>query len=91
MILTEGPWQLAGSFLFVRQWKPNFRSDNDKIDCAITWVHILNLPIEMFQESIIKALAKCIGHPIKIYGITFHASQENFARFCVEVKTDSLL
>lgn len=45
----------------------------------------------MFRESIIEALATCIGDPIKIDGNTFHASRGKFARFCVEVKTDSPL
>lgn len=88
MILTEGPWQLARSFLSIRKWRPNFRANNDKIDNAITWVRILNLPVEMLRESIIKALATCIGDPIKIDENTFHASGGKFARFCVEVKTD---
>lgn len=53
MILTEGPWQLAGSFLSIRTWVPNFQADQDKIETRITWVRILNLPIELFRESMI--------------------------------------
>lgn len=87
MILTEGPWQLAGSFLSVRKWTPNFRADIDRVEKTITWARILNVPVEMFRESVIQELAACIGDPIKIDGSTFTAKKGRFARFCVEVET----
>ncbi|KAL6535724.1 hypothetical protein OROHE_012568 [Orobanche hederae] len=87
-IMTEGPWQIAGSFLSIRTWKPNFRADKDRVDTAITWVRILNLPMEMFRDSVICTLAECIGEPIKIDGNTFTASKGKFARFCVQINTD---
>lgn len=91
MILTAGPWQLAGSFLSIRKWIPNFRADRDKIESAITWVRILNLPVEFFRVSVINKLATCIGDPIKIDGNTFTEKKGRFARFCVEVKTNKPL
>lgn len=91
MILTGGPWQLAGSFLSIRKWIPNFRSDKDKIESTVTWVRILNLPIELFRESVIHKFASCIGDPIKIDGNTFEAKKGRFARFCVEIETNKPL
>ncbi|KAL6494775.1 hypothetical protein OROGR_031575 [Orobanche gracilis] len=92
----ESPWRNAiiikimgkSCFLAIRKWEPNFRADIYKIDYAITWVRVLNLPMELFDRSVILALAKCIGDPIKIDGNTFNASRGKFARFCVQVRTD---
>lgn len=86
MILTESPWQLAGSFLSIRKWIPGFRADNDKVETAITWVWILNLPIELFRESIIQTIVECVGDSLKIVGNTFSAPRGKFAHFCVEIK-----
>lgn len=91
MILTEGPWQLAGSFLSIHKWIPNFCSDKDQIASTITWARILNSPIELFRESVIHKLASCIGDPIKIDGNTFTVKKGRFARFCVEVETNKPL
>ncbi|KAL6526234.1 hypothetical protein OROMI_029874 [Orobanche minor] len=91
LILTEGPWQLAGSFLSVRKWQPNFRADTYRIDSTITWVRVLNLPMEMFDESIIQSIASCIGDPIKIDASTFGTKKGRFARFCVQVQIDKPL
>lgn len=81
LILTGGPWQLAGSFLSIRKWKPNFQADNDKVETTITWVRVLNLPVEFFRESIIQSIVSCIGEPLKIDGNTFNASRGKFASF----------
>lgn len=67
---------------------PKFRADCDKVETAITWVRVLNLPIEFFCESIIHSLAMCVGDPIKIDGNTFNATRGKFARFCVQIKID---
>lgn len=55
-----------------RKWKPNFRADNDKVNTAIIWVRILNLPMELF----------------KIDGNTFNATRGKFARFCIQIQLD---
>lgn len=88
LILTGGPWQLAGSFLSIRKWKPKFRADNDRVETTITWVRILNLPVELFRESIIETLAACVGDPLKIDGNTYNTTRGKFARFCVEIQLD---
>lgn len=85
LILTQGPWQIAGNFLLIRKWTPNFTADNDKIEHAITWVRVLNLTAELFRESVIQTIASCIGDPIKIDGNPFTATRGKFARFCVQV------
>lgn len=79
MILTECPWQLAGSFLSIRKWIPNFRADIDKVETTITWVRNLNLPIELFKEFVIQSLVACIGDPLKINGNTFTTKKGRFA------------
>ncbi|KAK4488633.1 hypothetical protein RD792_004402 [Penstemon davidsonii] len=37
-ILTEGPWWIAGHYLVVRKWFPEFQASKDKVTSAVTWV-----------------------------------------------------
>lgn len=54
-------------------------------------MRVLNLPVEMFRESVIQTIASCIGDPIKIDGNTFTASRGKYARFCVQVPINKTL
>ncbi|KAL6569936.1 hypothetical protein OROMI_014450 [Orobanche minor] len=90
-ILTEGPWAIAGSFLSIRKWTPEFRVDDDKVDTIVSSVRVANLPMEFLQESVIQSIASCLGVLIKIDSNTYSASRGKFARFCVQMETDKPL
>lgn len=50
--LTNGPWLIYDHYLTVREWKPNFRPDEEEINRVNVWVRLLELPIWSFRLSI---------------------------------------
>ncbi|KAK4492974.1 hypothetical protein RD792_000301 [Penstemon davidsonii] len=57
-ILTEGPWMVAGHFLVVRKWIPNFQASMDRITTAITWIRVEELAVEYYKEAIVYSIAR---------------------------------
>ncbi|KAL6529986.1 hypothetical protein OROMI_028631 [Orobanche minor] len=84
-ILTKGPWKIGGLFLAIRKWYPEFTPSTFKVDTAITWVRVQQLPPHFYRESILQVIAKGLGDPIKVDANTFWLERGKFARLCVQV------
>lgn len=84
-ILTKGPWKLAGQFLAIQKWFPEFDPTTFKMTKAITWVRIFNIPPQFYRESILLQIARCLGEPIKADASTFWRERGRYARLCVQV------
>ncbi|XP_039008461.1 uncharacterized protein LOC120136524 [Hibiscus syriacus] len=55
------------------------------ISFTTVWVHILGLPIEYFDETILVEIGKLIGTPLKVDIHTAWTTRGKFARICVEI------
>lgn len=84
-ILTKGPWKIAGLFLAIQKWYPDFDPTTYKVTTAITWVRIPHLPAQFYREAILLQIARGIGEPIKADANTFNLERGRFARLCVQV------
>ncbi|KAJ9130669.1 hypothetical protein P3X46_034238 [Hevea brasiliensis] len=84
-VLSDGPWMVAGHYLTVRQWRPNFDPDLAQIEKAMVWVCVPNLPVEFYSHAFLWRLGQRIGVPIRINDTTLCVSHGKFARMRVEV------
>ncbi|KAJ9184894.1 hypothetical protein P3X46_004579 [Hevea brasiliensis] len=89
-VLFDGPWMVAGHYLTVRQWHPNFDPDLAQIEKAMLWVRVPNLPIEYYSHTFLW-VGQRIGVPIHIDDTTLSVSRGKFARMCVEVDLSKTL
>ncbi|XP_010425860.1 PREDICTED: uncharacterized protein LOC104710904 [Camelina sativa] len=83
--LTGGPWTIFGSYLLVQAWSPDFDPLRDKITTTPVWVRLSNIPLNFYHRSILMAIAKGLGKPLKVDLITSNLERARFARICVEV------
>lgn len=56
--LHEGPWFLAGNFLKLRRWEPNFIPEAAIVTHTAIWIRLPQLPIEFYDRNIFKKLVK---------------------------------
>ncbi|KAL9308483.1 putative transcription factor interactor and regulator CCHC(Zn) family [Arabidopsis thaliana] len=83
--LTGGPWRAFGSYLMVRAWSPEFEPMKDEIVTTPVWVRLSNIPLNLYDKSILMKLATGLGKPLKVDEMTLNYERARFARVCVEI------
>ncbi|XP_052111479.1 uncharacterized protein LOC127742780 [Arachis duranensis] len=69
----------------IRPWKPNFNPIEATVDTIATWVRLLGLAIEYYDEEILKKIGNVIGQTMKVDVNTADKSRRKFARICVQL------
>ncbi|RYR24806.1 hypothetical protein Ahy_B02g058354 [Arachis hypogaea] len=83
--LMEGPWMIAGYYLIVQRWRPFFLTSENVVRKIVVWVHIPNLPIELYNQRFLWRVGSTIVHMLKIDRATSIHSREKFVRICVKI------
>lgn len=52
-IIHKGPWFVAGSYMSVRIWEPNFVPKNSQIESTVIWVLLPHLSIEFYDSYLL--------------------------------------
>ncbi|KAF7826344.1 ribonuclease H [Senna tora] len=82
--LTGGPWIILDHYLIVRPWTSLFYS-KERIQKLAAWVHLPDLPLELYDENFLYSIGNYIGSVIKIDTNTTLQARGKFARICVEL------
>ncbi|QHO20966.1 uncharacterized protein DS421_11g342530 [Arachis hypogaea] len=83
--LLDGPWKIYDHYLAIRLWEPNFNPLLTTIDKITAWVRLPGLPIELYNDQILRKIGDLIGKTCKVDYNTSHLCRGKFARLCVEV------
>ncbi|XP_052117761.1 uncharacterized protein LOC127747666 [Arachis duranensis] len=83
--LLDGPWKIYDHYLAVRLWEPNFNPLLTFIDKITAWIRLPGLPIELYNDKILKKIGDLIGKTCKVDYNTSNLFRGKFARLCVEV------
>lgn len=83
--ILHGPWMIAGHYVHVRKWIPNFEPETAEVSTLPIWVRFPVLPVEYYNEQWLKRAGDRIGRMLKVDKTTLVASRGRFARVCVEV------
>ncbi|OMO87712.1 hypothetical protein CCACVL1_08808 [Corchorus capsularis] len=60
-VFTGGPWVITDHCLTVRRWTPYFRFDEATIDKVATWIRLPLMPIEFYDDWILRKIADLLG------------------------------
>ncbi|XP_075665018.1 uncharacterized protein LOC142634603 [Castanea sativa] len=90
-VLKDGPWFMGGHYLSIRNWEANFGPSTTNVSSIAIWVHLLELPIEYYDISVLKDIGKAIGPVLRIDTHTAAETRGRFARICVQINLDKPL
>ncbi|CAN1837966.1 hypothetical protein LINPERHAP1_LOCUS35277 [Linum perenne] len=90
-VISGGPYRIAGCFLALRQWTPDFVPSAERVSSIVAWVRFSELPLEYYSDGGLFSLAACVGKPLQIDSQTLLATRGKFARVCVELNLDEPL
>ena len=71
--------------LQIVRWKENFQPTFEKLDTAVVWVQLRNLPVEYWEGEMLENIGAQFGSLIKVDEHTLNLSKAKFARMCVEL------
>ncbi|XVE55634.1 hypothetical protein DITRI_Ditri03aG0174400 [Diplodiscus trichospermus] len=85
-VLETSPWHIQNKPLIVRKWEPGLKSLDFNMYKLPVWVHLSNIPHELFTQSGISYVASALGNPL--YRDRFTASEQRlaFAKVCIEIE-----
>nr|KYP71396.1 Retrovirus-related Pol polyprotein LINE-1 [Cajanus cajan] len=83
--LFEGPWMIMDHYIVVQRWRPFFLVTSAKVQKIAVWIHIPNLPIQLFKDKFLWRVGSKLGNMLKIDKLTSVQSRGRFARICVEI------
>ncbi|XP_039007104.1 uncharacterized protein LOC120134738 [Hibiscus syriacus] len=84
-VLENGPWHIINKPLILRKWEPNLKRLSFDISKIPIWVHLYNIPLELFSQAGLSYIASGIGIPISMDSVTASKSMLEFAKVCVEI------
>uniref|UniRef100_A0A2N9EZA8 CCHC-type domain-containing protein n=1 Tax=Fagus sylvatica TaxID=28930 RepID=A0A2N9EZA8_FAGSY len=87
-VLRGGPWFIGDHYLTIRPWEPNFKPSTANCSAVAVWARFPELPIEYYEESVLKSIGRALGPVLKIDTQTASESRGRYARICVQVNLD---
>ena len=84
-MLEGGPCNIQNIPLIVRKWEPDMESLDFNMKKLPIWIHLRNVPLELFTKNGLSYLASAVGNPLYMDRITENKQRLAFAKICVEV------
>ncbi|XP_026435150.1 uncharacterized protein LOC113332867 [Papaver somniferum] len=78
--IKSGTWEAMDQILKVRNWIPNFRSENQRTSKAMIWVQFPSLSLEYWDEKTLFTISRAIGNPIKVDSATLQYQNGYYAK-----------
>ena len=90
-VLRGGPWFIGEHYLTIRPWVPNFIPSEANCSSVAVWIQLPELPLEYYEESVLKDIGKAIGPVLRIGTQTTSEVRGRYARLCVQVDLEQPL
>nr|XP_010943369.1 uncharacterized protein LOC105061108 [Elaeis guineensis] len=84
-VLANGPWIIAGQILALEHWRLNFSVGTDTVNSATLWMRLPDLPMEMWERSMLLRVASTVRVPKFVDNCTEEAVGGGYAKACVQV------
>ncbi|XVF69093.1 hypothetical protein PTKIN_Ptkin11bG0052800 [Pterospermum kingtungense] len=88
-ILESGPWHMNNQPLIIRKWEPGLKSLDFSLSKVPIWLHLRNVPLELFTRRGLSYIASAIGNPLYMDSITAERKKLAYAKVCVEIEVAS--
>lgn len=76
---------IFGHYVIIKPWSHNLNPLTDVISTSLAWIRLHDLPVILYEESVLLQLASAIGKPIKVDQHTLHTNRGRFARIYIEI------
>lgn len=84
-ILRRGMWNLAGIPVVVTKWSPVNEKEKASAQSILMWVHLKNVPLNMFSWKGLSFVASPIGTPVRLHPETAQCLDMEVAKIFVKV------
>ena len=86
--LEGGPWHIGGQPIILKKWHAGIHFEKEP-QCSIPiWVHIYNVPLELWNPEGLSHIASAIGCPLLVDKMTSQCRRISYARICIEVEAE---
>ena len=90
-VLESGPWHIQNKHLIVRKWEPGMGALEFNMRKLPIWIHLGNVPLELFSQKGLSYIASSIGNPLYMDRITAAKQRLAFAKICVKIKATMVM
>ncbi|XP_039036061.1 uncharacterized protein At4g02000-like [Hibiscus syriacus] len=90
-VMENGPWHFYNKPLILRKWEPNMQKLHFDLSRIPIWVHLFNVPLELFSNEGLSYIASAIGYPLSMDSITASKTRLEYAKVCVEVGVSEVI
>ncbi|XP_039026533.1 uncharacterized protein LOC120160183 [Hibiscus syriacus] len=90
-VVDNGPWHVHNKTLILRNWEPNSQSLCFDLTKIPIWVHLYNVPLELFSRVGHSYISSAIGNPLSMDSITASKTRLEFAKVCVEIGVNDVI
>ncbi|XP_039064772.1 uncharacterized protein LOC120209999 [Hibiscus syriacus] len=84
-VLEHGPWHIYNKPLILRNWEPNLKKLSFDLTKIPVWVHLFNVPLELYSRAGLSYIASAIGVPLSMDSVTAEKTRLEFAKICLEI------
>ena len=85
-VLEFGPWHIQNMPLIIRRWEPGLKSLEFNMKKLHIWIHLGNVPLELFINRGLSYIASTLGNPLYMDRITARQERLTYAKICVEIE-----
>ncbi|XP_039035972.1 uncharacterized protein LOC120172630 [Hibiscus syriacus] len=90
-VLENDPWYIYNKPLILRQWEPNLKKLHFDLTKISIWVHLYNVPLELFTNDGLSYIASAIGFPLSMNSVTTTKTRLEFSKVCVEIGVSDVI
>ncbi|XP_039008858.1 uncharacterized protein LOC120137070 [Hibiscus syriacus] len=90
-ILENGPCHILNKPLILRKWEPNLNRLQFDLSRIPVWVHLFNVPLELFSRNGLSYIASAIDSPLTMDSVTAARSHLEFAKVCIEIGANDVI
>nr|XP_023881793.1 uncharacterized protein LOC111994167 [Quercus suber]POE73841.1 uncharacterized protein CFP56_26818 [Quercus suber] len=84
-VLRRGPWFLGDHFLSLRPWELFFKPSSTNVSLVAVWIHLYELPIELYEVEILREIRNSIGKVLRIDIHTAMEARGKYVRMCIQI------
>ena len=90
-MLEKGPWFISDFFLSLRPWESFFKPSTANVSSIAVWVHLHELPIELYKAKVLKQLGESLGKILRIDAHTAMEARGKYARLYIQIDVNKPL
>lgn len=84
-LLFEGPYMIASIPVIIKEWRTDFKLEDEVLKEVPLWVRLPNLPLHCWSGDSLSRIGSVLGTPLCVDECTTQQSRISYARVLVEV------